>query len=266
MYYMLATLLHYGIEPIFVFDGDSPPEKKELLAERKEKKLKAETKYEELKLLMESSNDSDKSDIANEMEKLKKQFIYIKYADYQVVKTLLNTMGVAWIEAPGEADELCAHMMLTGQAYACLSEDMDMFAYGCSRVLRHLSLVNHTVLLYDLHEILFQLGMNVQEFRQILVLAGTDYNKNNSVSLQEAIKWFCRYKKEMILWEGVIPTFYEWLINKTNFISDVNGLQATHNMFNVKNKIIVYNTVKKEKDRKTLVEYLGQDGFIFVGA
>lgn len=70
----------------------------------------------------------------------------------------------------------------------------------------------------------------------------------------------------MILWEGVIPTFYEWLINKTNFISDVNGLQATHNMFNVKNKIIVYNTVKKEKDRKTLVEYLGQDGFIFVGA
>lgn len=266
MYYMLATLLHYGIEPIFVFDGDSPPEKKELLAERKEKKLKAETKYEELKLLMESSNDTDKSDIANEMEKLKKQFIYIKYADYQVVKTLLNTMGVAWIEAPGEADELCAHMMLTGQAYACLSEDMDMFAYGCSRVLRHLSLVNHTVLLYDLHEILFQLGMNVQEFRQILVLAGTDYNKNNSVSLQEAIKWFCRYKKEMILWEGVIPTFYEWLINKTNFISDVNGLQATHNMFNVKNKMIVYNTVKKEKDRKTLVEYLGQDGFIFVGA
>ena len=47
MYYMLATLLHYGIEPIFVFDGDSPPEKKELLAERKEKKLKAETKFKQ---------------------------------------------------------------------------------------------------------------------------------------------------------------------------------------------------------------------------
>lgn len=267
MYQMIATMLHYGIEPVFIFDGDSPPEKKELLAERKEKKQKAETKYEELKLLMNNTaNESDKMDIVGEMEKLKKQFIYIKSADYQVVKTLLNTMGVAWIEAPGEADELCAHLMLTDQAYACLSEDMDMFAYGCSKVLRHLSLVNHTVLLYDLRKILFQLGMNVQEFRQILVLAGTDYNKNNSVSLQEAIKWFCRYKNEMLMWEGVIPTFYEWLINKTNLISNADALCLTHKMFNVKNKNLVYNMVKPQADRKSLVEYLGQDGFVFVGA
>lgn len=266
MYHMLATLLHYKIEPIFIFDGESPPEKKELLIERKEKKQKAETKFEELKLLMNNTtNEADKIDIINEMEKLKKQFIYIKSADYQGVKTLLNTMGVAWIEAPGEADELCAHMMLTCQAYACLSEDMDMFAYGCSRVLRHLSLVNHTVLLYDLHEILFQLGMNVQEFRQILVLAGTDYNKNNSVSLQEAIKWFCRYKKEMILWEGVIPTFYEWLINKTNLVCNADTLCLTHNMFNVKYKQLQYNTVKCNQDRNKMIEYLGQDGFIFIG-
>ena len=36
--------------------------------------------------------------------------------------------------AINEADELCASMVINGFAWACLSEDMDMFVYGCTRV------------------------------------------------------------------------------------------------------------------------------------
>lgn len=272
MFQMIMTLLHYQIEPVFVFDGNSPPEKQDVLQERKAKKQAAESKYNKLKSELESADKLDQADILDEMEKLKKQFVYLKAADYVTVKMLLNSNGISWVEAPGEADELCAHMMLSGQVYACLSEDMDMFAYGCCRVLRHLSLIKHTVLIYDLEQILLQLGINVQEFRQVVVLSGTDYNKcdTNGVSsktcLDQSFKYFKMYKQAIVLWEGRIPTFYEWLAVNTNYISDLNMLNNVYAMFNVKFKNICYNVVCKQKDRKQLVEFLGQDGFVFVGA
>jgi 5'-3' exonuclease len=265
MYLMVSIFKTYGIEPIFIFDGASPPEKKEVLAERKEKKRLAEDKYETIKTQLENVEDTEeKYEMMNEMEKLKKQFIYIKESDYKVVKQLLDDSGVHWIDAPGEADELCAHFMHTGQAYACLSEDMDMFAYGCCRVLRHFSLVKHNVLLYDLEQILYKLQMNVQEFRQVIVLSGTDYNKEDTTNLFDSVKWFYAYKKSIILSEETIqPNFYEWLTKNTDYIKNVDVLNSTHQMFLKKNGVYDFPCGVKKGNKERLVELLGYDGFIF---
>jgi flap endonuclease GEN len=265
MYLMVSIFKCHGVEPIFIFDGASPPEKKELLAERKESKRLAEEKYQKIKMHMETVDDNeDKCEMMNEMEKLKKQFIHIKDTDYKVVKQLLDDSGVKWIDAPGEADELCAHFMHTGQVYACLSEDMDMFAYGCCRVLRHFSLVKHNVLFYDLEQILLQLQMNLQEFRQVIVLSGTDYNKEDTTNLMDSMKWFYAYKRSIILSEELIqPTFYEWLIKNTNYIKNIDVLLATYNMFRQKNLEFDCPDEKKNENKKRLIEMLGNDGFIF---
>lgn len=266
MYLMVSIFKTHGVEPIFIFDGASPPEKKELLAERKEKKRIAEEKYQNIKNRIDSVDDNeDKYDMMNEMEKLKKQFIHITEADYKVVKQLLDDSGIKWIDAPGEADELCAHFMHIGQVYACLSEDMDMFAYGCSRVLRHFSLVKHNVLFYDLEQILMQLQMNVQEFRQVIVLSGTDYNKEDTTNLQDSIRWFYAYKQNIILSEDAIqPTFYEWLAKNTNYIKNMDVLLVTYNMFRQKKiEFDCPGTIKNE-NKEQLIELLGHDGFVFV--
>jgi 5'-3' exonuclease len=263
MYLMVSIFKSHGVEPIFIFDGASPPEKKELLAERKEKKRIAEEKYQNIKNQIE--DNEDKYEMLNEMEKLKKQFIHIKEADYKVVKQLLDDSGVKWIDAPGEADELCAHFMHTGQVYACLSEDMDMFAYGCCRVLRHFSLVKHNVLFYDLEQILMQLQMNVQEFRQVIVLSGTDYNKEDTTNLQDSVKWFHAYKQSIILSEDAIqPTFYEWLAKNTNYIKNMDVLLATYGMFRQKNLVFDCPDDVKKENKERLIELLGHDGFVFV--
>ena len=52
-----------------------------------------------------------------------------------------------------EADELCAKLVVK-KAFACLSEDMDMFVYGCPKVLRYLSLLNETVVVYTQKDML----------------------------------------------------------------------------------------------------------------
>jgi 5'-3' exonuclease len=263
MYLMVSIFKSHGVEPIFIFDGASPPEKKELLAERKEKKRIAEERYQNIKNQIE--DNEDKYEMLNEMEKLKKQFIHIKEADYKVVKQLLDDSGVKWVDAPGEADELCAHFMHTGQVYACLSEDMDMFAYGCCRVLRHFSLVKHNVLFYDLEQILMQLRMNVQEFRQVIVLSGTDYNKEDTTNLQDSVKWFYAYKQSIILSEDAIqPTFYEWLAKNTNYIKNMDVLLATYGMFRQKNLAFDCPDDVKKENKERLIELLGHDGFVFV--
>ena len=266
MYLMVSIFKSNMVEPIFIFDGASPPEKKEILAERKENKRIAEEKYKNIKNQIETVEDiEDKCEMLNEMEKLKKQFIHIKEDDYKVVKQLLDDSGVKWIDAPGEADELCAHFMHTGQVYACLSEDMDMFAYGCCRVLRHFSLVKHNVLFYDLEQILMQLQMNVQEFRQVIVLSGTDYNKEDTTNLQDSVKWFYAYKRSIILSEDAIqPSFYECLSKNTNYIKNMNVLLSTYNMFRQKNLTFECPGEIKKENKERLIEMLGHDGFVFV--
>ena len=265
MYLMVSIFKSYGVDPIFIFDGSSPPEKKELLAERKENKRLAEEKYEKIKNQIETADDEEKCDMLIEMEKLKKQFIHIKEADYKMVKQLLDDSGIKWIDAPGEADELCAHFMHSGQVYACLSEDMDMFAYGCCRILRHFSLVKHNVLFYDLEQILLQLQMNVQEFRQVIVLSGTDYNKEDTTNLQNSVKWFYAYKRNIILSEDTIqPSFYEWLEKNTNYIKNINALLTTYNMFRQKKLEFDCPDEIKMENKERLIEMLGHDGFVFI--
>ena len=255
-YLMLSIFRHYKIIPIFVFDGVAPQEKQELIKERREIKQRAEEKYNNL-LAIENNVDND------EMLRLKKDFVRIKDTDIKMVKSLLYQSGASWIHAKGEADVLCAQLIHTGRVYACLSEDMDMFAYGCSRVLRHISLIKHTALLYDLREILHQLGMTMDEFRQVLVLSGTDYNKDDTTNLKDSMELFRKYK------ENEVPTFYEWLQLNTLYIKDYDRLKLTYDMFDaVKtldsdyvHKIIIESGIYYDNEVK---EIMGKEGFIFV--
>ena len=259
-YLMISVFREYNIIPIFVFDGVAPIEKKELLKERREKKIQAEEKYNEIQSQMLEIKDADeKADMELELVKLKKEFVRVRDTDIKMVKNLLTHSGMTWTDARGEADVLCAELVISGTAYACLSEDMDMFAYGCDRVLRHLSLSKHTVLLYDLKEILDQIQMTKCEFRQVLVLSGTDYNKNSATDLRESLKRFREYKCENNSLLNI--SFYEWL--KTQ---DLEALNKTYKMFELmptNNDFImpIENSPKNENEIKKIMEL---EGFIYV--
>ena len=67
-------------------------------------------------------------------------FTSINKGEIEEVKKLIKLFGLSYVTADGEADEICAKMVISNQAYACLSEDTDLFVYGCPRVLRYISL------------------------------------------------------------------------------------------------------------------------------
>ena len=72
---------------------------------------------------------------------------------------------------------------------------MDLFLYGCPRVLRYLSLSNQNVILYHLDKILKDLDLTFKEFKEICVVSGTDYNSENSLNLYKILDYFKEYKE-----------------------------------------------------------------------
>ena len=270
IYLMLSIFRHYNIIPIFVFDGRAPVEKLELLQKRKEDKEKAQEEYNKLKnSLNNEMNESEKQEIIYHMEMLKKKFVYINKNDVENVKMLIKSYGATYYDASGEADELCVMLNIKHKVWGCLSEDMDMFVYGCPRVIRYLSLLNHTAVVYDLKGILNNLGITQKELREICVLSGTDYNiecHDTPNILNTNLKLFKKYHKS-----NKNISFYEWLNeNKKNYIKDYDLLLRICNIFdlNVNNnddinafeKLQIVNGPILKDDVKNILK---ADGFIF---
>ena len=272
MYLMLATFRQYNIIPIFVFDGKPPTEKKALLQKRKEDKKAAEKEYNILKQKIENNNVSadDKEEIISNMDLLKKQFIYITREKISIVKNLIRSYGATYYDAPGEADELCALLVLKNKVWACLSEDMDMFVYGCTRVIRYLSLANSTAVLYDMKGILVNLGLTQKELKDICVLSGTDYNiqncdkTKNKPNLYETINLFEKYKNEC---KNNDLEFYEWLKINSTYIIDYELLKSIYDIFDLKNiNLITFEKIKITNgpiDSENIKNILKTDGFLF---
>jgi|LauGreSBDMM110SN_4_FD.fasta_scaffold17306_3 flap endonuclease-1 len=231
MYLLISIFIKNKISPIFVFDGKSPPEKRDLINQRRILKKDAEKKYTDLQSLLSTASPSSKQDIEIEMESLKKKFIRIKETDVSSVKSLMRAYGASYCDAEGEADKLCVYMVKTGKAWACLSDDMDMFVYGCPRVLRHVSLLKHSAILYDLDIILRDLDMSMNDFRQVTVISGTDYNINLSTSLGETMKLYNQFKNESRESSENELLFYNWLYKFTKYIRNYDDLISVHNMF-----------------------------------
>ena len=272
MYLMLSLFKHYNIIPVFIFDGKPPEEKKTLLEKRRENKKDAEEEYKLLKKQLETNLDENEChEIQISMDALKKKFIQISKIDIDNVKNLIRAYGATYYDAPGEADELCAMLTIKGKVWACLSEDMDMFVYGCPRVIRYMSLLNHTIVLYDMKKILEKLGISQKELREICILSGTDYNtaeKNETVrNLYSTLKQFKKYHKAKQTLQSNIG-FYDWLNKNTDYIKDYDLLINIYSIFDLTretrveefNKIrISYGPQIKSEIREILIK----DGFLF---
>jgi 5'-3' exonuclease len=312
---MISIFREHNIIPIFVFDGKPPVEKNDTIEFRKKTKRNAREEYYRLKQLLddiesdvmdvsdnESSNvttveldeettvsiPSKSEDIRMMMDKLKKKFVILKSEHIQNAKTLLQAYGMTYIESPGEADMLCAKLVSKNIVYACLSEDTDMFVYGCSRVLRYLSLTSWTAILYDFQGIVKSLDMTLYEFQQLCIMYGCDYLPKNEkqhykhMTIFNSYKLFKNYKeycKNVITEYNTInsynnpddkPDFYKWLLSQNNnMCSYINEASKIIDLFDISHydNLELYDNVKIMNgpiDRKRLIEVMEKENFIFI--
>lgn len=262
-YLLLSLFKYYKINGIFVFDGKPPEEKYKLIEKRSNDKQVAKEKFNKLENeLIKMNNEEEKKIIQEEMSDLKKKFIKIDKKDIENVKNLITAFGESYIVAESEAEQLCAKLVIKKVAYACLSEDMDLFLYGCPRVLRYLSLLNETMVIYSLSNILEELNITFNDFKQICVLSGTDYNTNTNLDLYKCIEIFKNYKKDAIT---SYNDFYSWIDENMKGLVNVIELYIINNMFLLDNvNLKKYKIEKGFINKDNIKHIMKQDGFIFV--
>jgi flap endonuclease-1 len=230
MYTMLETFRENHIVPVYIFDGAPPEEKNDALSARDETKKIAKEKCDNLEeQLSRVDNEEEKNRLEKLLKNEKKKCIRITNADIRNVKELIKVMGGNYMEAIGEADELCAYLVAKNHVWACMSEDMDMFVYGCQRVLRNFSLESTTCTLYTLRDILHDLNMTQYEFKSVCLLSGTDYN-HSRFTIFATMGLFYKYLRK----RRANQSFYDWLIHiKSIDHNDKTNLVNSSKLFSI---------------------------------
>jgi len=301
MYLMASVFRHYNIHAVFVFDGPPPPQKTEVIEMRKRKKDAAKRQYDVLDELSKRRRDAhapdcEIDDIEETMRELKKQFVRLRDCDISDVKELLVSFGFAIVDAEGEADALCAKLTLKKRVDACISDDTDMFVYGCPIVLRNLSLLNHTVVSYSMAEILKTLSLTQQEFKMMCVVSGTDYSPSSTAAASSSsaeaeqaaymspdavFKKLMVFKaltqKEAKIYHESGGGFYDWYTEQLQKTTGTAGNSSTityisnESMFDATSsssanhqykQLVILN--RSDIHRKRIIEIMMKEDFIFV--
>ena len=175
-------LLKMNISPIFVFDGKPPVFKLKTLQNRREIKQKAFEKLEE--------NLSQEDKI-----KYFKRTVSISKKQIDECKELLDLMGIPYVNAVEEADSQCAQLVKDGLAEGVLTEDMDILTFGAKTIYRNLTSYNKEQLQINLDEILTTLDLSYEQFVELCILFGCDYNeKIKDINPDILYKQYYKYK------------------------------------------------------------------------
>lgn len=190
MHKLCNLFVTYNINPIFVFDGKPPKEKWDEIIKRDEYKKQIEKEYN--KLLTSGETNVE---IIRKMEELRKQMIRVTKEHIVTTKSIIDSYGFNRITAKREAEELCVEYVYKKHSYACVTDDMDVFAYNCSRVLREMDIHNETFVLYNFRQICKKINIDPHNFRILCCISGNDYESGIN-NIYKNFELLIKYKKQ----------------------------------------------------------------------
>lgn len=211
---MFMLFKQYRIHLIPVFDGKSPPEKKEEREDRKLQVEKSDEKCMNISMDLESyKNTGTVSDLLlDTMKRLSKNsqnsgarllgpdpkkeyidvellqdYIYKKEValtdisknDIQQLQDLLKAFGIPFIQAPDEAETLCCDLVKRGLGYAAFSLDSDCVAYDTSFIINDIDMTSHTFRIIDMKKLYTIIELSPEQLRDLCILCGVDYNRHS---------------------------------------------------------------------------------------
>ena len=242
LFHKVIQFLSFGIEPIFVFDGKPPEEKKEVLMERNKK-------VTESKLLMDKTEDNE------EKKKIEKSTIRIKKEHIDDLKQLFTLMGISYVHPNCEAETYAAHLCKKKIVYGVYSEDMDTLAFGSPYLIRNCidkSIKRKDAIsVFSLEKLLQGFEMNYEQFVELCILSGCDYC--GTIPRIGNVRAFSGMQK---------------FSNATDFINslDPNNVPENYLMKLIKAKSLFIETnfedaeiISSTKNDEKLIEYLIQD-------
>ena len=206
----VRMLLHFGVIPYIVFDGDYLPSKAATEVERAKRREESKRKGLELYRLNKPSQahlELQKAvDVTPEMAR-------------QLIDEL-KKIGVQYVVAPYEADAQLVYLERQGITQGMLSEDSDLLVFGAKRLLTKLDQYGDCVEInradFTACREISLVGWSDAEFRRMAILSGCDYLASiNRMGLKSAYRFVRKYKTiekiiQMLQFDGqyYVPTDY----------------------------------------------------------
>jgi len=176
LFYRNISLLSEGIKLIYVFDGEYSPLKEKTHEKREEAK----------ELMMDKFRTAKDEEDIEAMRKYSVGFSKLNEEMIAESKELLEAMGIAVFQAPGEGEMQCAELVKNKQAWAVASQDYDALVVGATRLIQNLTLsrkrktfsgfVYIAPEIIEYEKVLQALGIDSDQFICLAILVGTDFN------------------------------------------------------------------------------------------
>jgi len=190
-------IAEYRILPVFAFDGKPPVLKANEIEKRDEMRKKYALEWREA---------LERRDYAKAFSKA---VMTAKLTKHMVddAKTLLQLLGIPYIQAPSEAEAQCAYMAMKGDVWAANSRDYDSLLFGATRLVRYITISGTEFMpsrgvsrklrpeLIELHEFLLNHGITREQLIDLAILIGTDFNSGiRGIGPRKALKLIKRYR------------------------------------------------------------------------
>ena len=206
IFYRNIALLSEGVKMVYVFDGEAPELKSKTYQKRAESRNLAKTRYDEAR---------DKEDLVA-MKRYSSQLTRLDDEMIKESKELLESMGIAVVQAPSEGESEAAYLCkIKEDVYASVSQDYDSLLFGAPRLIRNLTLarkrrtfngfVEIKPELIELEKVLNSLEINLDQLICLGILVGTDYNPRGVPGLgqKRALDVVKKYKQPVLIFESV---------------------------------------------------------------
>ncbi len=178
IFYRTIEMVEYGIRPVYVFDGIPSKLKARTISARMKRRDRAYEEWQKAKA----------EGITERARSYAEQSSRVDKAIVDSSKSLLDYMGIPYINAPGEGEAQASYMCRDGLVYAAGSQDYDTLLFGSKRVIRNLTLsgkrklpnkniyINISTEMVNLEETLSSLGIDLNRLIWIGIMLGTDFN------------------------------------------------------------------------------------------
>ncbi|MBU0898209.1 MAG: flap endonuclease-1 [Nanoarchaeota archaeon] len=177
IFYRTSKMMESGINVVYVFDGEPPKFKKKTIENRVKIRQEAQEKWKE------ALEEGD----AEKIRKYSQAAIRLTPEMIEEAKTLLSVMGVAWMQAPSEAEAQASYLVKEARGWAVGSQDWDSLLFGAPRLAKNLTITGRRKVprkekyitvkpeLIELDSALKNLGISRDQLIILGMLVGTDY-------------------------------------------------------------------------------------------
>jgi flap endonuclease-1 len=176
--YRTANFLEAGIKPVYVFDGKPHPMKSKTVEERRHIRKKAKQDWADA---IEKEDIKRARTKAMASSRLTEEMV-------NTSKSLLEKLGLPYVQAPGEGEAQASFMTIRGDAWGTSSQDFDPLLLGCPMLVRNLAVTGRRKMprkemyvevnpeIIDLQYNRVELGISREQLVDLAILVGTDFN------------------------------------------------------------------------------------------